>query len=300
MTDKHYFQVLDVTIDSGKLNEETMKKYLDQMKPKSGYCLCPGVETTYRSLKNSIFRDPTYLRKWPDGTRYDHVDCELWYNPKLMSDKLTKTRCYRCHVVLQSLNHAVKNSKLAEKSCTGTLPKSHTLTYMTPEMRRRTLQRRSEEIRKLRQKVDKYQKYINSLQGKGLISKETDEIMTDIQGPPAINGASCQTAGEICSGTNRNISKLSPDTNTNLSSNSGTCCDYSNISIHSEESSFGGSKRTEDLGLEMSVDSETMNSENDYYTSTDEEDFRTEIDTCIDNNPTDSENILKLYSINNT
>ena len=243
------------------------------MKSKSNYCICPGIETTYKSLKNSIVRDPTYLRKWPGGTRYDHVDCELWYNPKLMSDKLTKTRCYRCHVVLQSLNHAVKKSKLADKSCTGTLPKSHTLTYMTPEMRRRTLQKRSEEIRKLRQKVDKYQKYISSLQEKGLISKETDEITTDIQGPPAINGPSSATAGEICSGTNRNISKLSPDTNTNLSRNAGTCCDYSNMSNYSEEMSDGSSKRTKDIGLEMIVDSDTMNS--DDYTSTDEEDYRT-------------------------
>ena len=276
-----------MTIDSGKLNEEALKKYLDQMKSKSGYCLCPGVETTYRSLKNSIVRDPTYLRKWPGGTRYDHVDCELWYNPTLMSDKLTKTRCYKCHVVLQSLNHAVKQSKLAEKSCTGTLPKAHTLTYMTPEMRRRTLQKRSEEIRQLRQKVDKYKKYISSLQGKGLISKETDEIMTDIQGPPAINGASSQTAGEICSGTNCDISKLSPDTNTNLSRSSGTFCDYSKMSNYSEELSEGSSQSFKDVSLEMSVDSDTMNSENDDYTSTDEEDFRTEKD--IDDNPTDSE-----------
>ena len=39
----------------------------------------------------------------------------------------------------------------------------------------------------------------------------------------------------------------------------------------------------------MIVDSELMNSENDDYTSTDGKDFRKEIDTCIDNNPTDSE-----------
>ena len=40
---------LDVTLNTGKLKlTKYLKKYLDQMKPMSGYKLYPGVENVYR------------------------------------------------------------------------------------------------------------------------------------------------------------------------------------------------------------------------------------------------------------
>ena len=76
--ENYKFQVLDVPIDSGKLNNTSLHiKYLNQMKPNSGYDIYPGVEDQYLKIKDKLKRKPIVLHEWPRGTRYDHVNSNI-------------------------------------------------------------------------------------------------------------------------------------------------------------------------------------------------------------------------------
>ena len=152
------FQVLDVTLDSGKLTEAILQKYLDQMKPDSDYDMCPGVETVYQGLKHKIQTAPTTLRVWPKGIRYDHTECELWYNPTLVPKKSPSYICQKCSILIKTLKTTVKRTTAA--NLRGILPKSYPLKYMTPETRRRLLQEKTTKISQLTKKLQKYENHV--------------------------------------------------------------------------------------------------------------------------------------------
>ena len=147
------FQVLDITMDSGKLNYEILQKYLDQMKQDSGYKLCPGVEKPYKKMKNQLKIKPLALREWPQGIRYDHSDCELWFNPKLLPKKSRKTMCRKCDILVQSIKQSAKRATSRKEKKTPA--KKTNLKYLTPKTKRRTLQKKTAKLRKLTKKLGK-------------------------------------------------------------------------------------------------------------------------------------------------
>ena len=129
------------------------KKYLNQMKTTSGYKLCPGVEKIYRDQKESLKMKPQALREWPKGIQYDHSDCELWLNPKLIPKKGRKSMCRKCDILAKSINKAVTRAKLSKTKTKKTPSKATNLKYPTPKSRRRTLRKKTAKLRKVTKKT---------------------------------------------------------------------------------------------------------------------------------------------------
>ena len=178
--EKFSFQVLDVTLDTGKLNYEIIQKYLDQMKPMRGYRLCPEVENVYRDKKETLKMKPQALREWPNGIRYDHSECELWFNPKLIQNKGRKSMCRKCDVLAKSINKAVTRVRMSKTKTKKTPSKSTNLKYLTPKTRRRTLQKKTAKLRKQSKKLEKYDNFVCDLNIEQ--SEEMREIISKING----------------------------------------------------------------------------------------------------------------------
>ena len=89
-------KVLDVPVYSGKLNNSLLHTYLKQMQPKRRYDICPEMETEYMKLKDKLNRKPMVIHEWPRGFRYDHINCEIWFNTEtVLSNRLSRI-CKNC------------------------------------------------------------------------------------------------------------------------------------------------------------------------------------------------------------
>ena len=142
------FQVLDATLDSGKLSDAILDKSLKQMKLDSGYKLCPGVEQKYMEAKMKLKRRPNILWEWARGMRYDHTDCELWYSPNEIRSKDNKKTCRKCYTLILSMRKSAKNAQKAQTRPRKAPPKATNIRYLTPKSRRRTLQKKSAKVKK--------------------------------------------------------------------------------------------------------------------------------------------------------
>ena len=149
------FQVLDATLDSGKLTSAILDKYLSQLKLDSGYKLCPGVEQEYVDIKEKLKRKPNVLREWARGMRYDHVECDLWYNPNDTRSMDNKMVCRKCYTLILSMRKSAKHAQKAHTGTRKTPPKATNIRYLTPKTRRRTLQKKSVKDKKLRKQLKK-------------------------------------------------------------------------------------------------------------------------------------------------
>ena len=142
-------------IDSGKLNNDLLHKYLKGMKANSGYDICPGVEAEYRQMKDKLKSKPVVLHEWPRGIRNDHVNCEIWFHAAAVSSKV----CRNCNSLIKSMKSTAK--KVAKRSTVKkTPPKSTNLKFMTPKTRKRTLRKKSEKLKKVTKKFKKYENYM--------------------------------------------------------------------------------------------------------------------------------------------
>ena len=174
--ENYKFQVLDVPIHSGKLNNSLLHKYLKQMQPNSGYDICPGVENEYIKLKDKLKRKPMVLHEWPRGIRYDHINCEIWFHSAGISSKQSSRICKNCDSLIKSMKITAKN--IIKRSVKKTPPKGTNLKFMTPKTRRRTLNKKSERLRKVHKKLSKYENYVCPLDSQQ--GKEMKDVMNQI------------------------------------------------------------------------------------------------------------------------
>ena len=175
--ENYKFQVLDVPVDSGKLSNISLHKYLNQMKPNSVYDICPGVEDQNLKIKDKLKRKPIVLHEWPRGIRYDHVNCDIWFGSAAISSKESSKLCPNCNSLIKSMKTTAQ--RVAKKR-TGkkTPPKSTNLKYLTPKTRRRTLQKKSQKLKKVHKRLEKYENYmcrLDSQQG-----AEMNEVISQI------------------------------------------------------------------------------------------------------------------------
>ena len=174
--ENYKFQVLDVPIHSGKLNNSLLHKYLKQMQPNSGYDICPGVENEYIKLKDKLKRKPMVLHECPRGIRYDHINCEIWFHSAGISSKQSSRICKNCDSLIKSMKITAKN--IIKRSVKKTPPKGTNLKFMTPKTRRRTLNKKSERLRKVHKKLSKYENYVCPLDSQQ--GKEMKDVMNQI------------------------------------------------------------------------------------------------------------------------
>ena len=97
------FQVHTATLHCGHVEDGSIEKYLNQMKPTSNFILCPGVGKHYCEIKDSLTRKPTKLREWVGQTQYDNVDCKLWFDRTEIPGNLSKSMCQSCHSLIISM-----------------------------------------------------------------------------------------------------------------------------------------------------------------------------------------------------
>ena len=147
------------------------------MKPNSGYDISPGVEDQYLKIKDKLKRKPTVLHEWPRGIRYDHVNCDIWFDSAAISSKESSKLCRNCNSLIKSMKTTAQ--RVAKKH-TGkkTPPKSTNLKYLTPKSRRRTLQKKLQKLKKVHKRLEKYESYmcrLDSQQG-----AEMNEVISQI------------------------------------------------------------------------------------------------------------------------
>ena len=114
---QYKWQVLFQTISCGVYCEETIKAYLEQLKPQSGFKICPGISEYPKEIRF----DTKNLRRW--GIPFNRIDaffCVLWHVPHNVhhptGDKLRDT-CHPCRVLNRDVSW-LKNSNRRTESCT--------------------------------------------------------------------------------------------------------------------------------------------------------------------------------------
>ena len=146
-------QVHTATLHQGHVDDGNFDTYLNQMKPSSNFVLYPGIGKTYLELKDSLTRKPTKLREWVGQTRFDNVDCELWYNKTEMPRNLSKSMCQPCQSLITSMKNSKKRVDKKKKNPLKTPPKTMPLKFLTPKTRKRTLTKRRRKTYKLEKKL---------------------------------------------------------------------------------------------------------------------------------------------------
>ena len=75
---RYKWQVFFKTITSGDYSVDTVKEYLEELKPHSGYKICPGLKNYPEELRF----DTKNVRQW--GLPFNRIDaqsCALWHIP---------------------------------------------------------------------------------------------------------------------------------------------------------------------------------------------------------------------------
>lgn len=115
---------------SGEYSATTVEPYLEQLKPVSGFKVCPGI----KEYSKEIRFDTKNLRRW--GISFDRIDdqsCLLWHVPNNTyhptGDRL-RDSCQPCRVLHYGvLKLAEKASSLTEAQKLAELQSSHRLPY---------------------------------------------------------------------------------------------------------------------------------------------------------------------------
>ena len=153
----YQFQVQFTTLHSGHVHDGTIDEYLNQMKPESQYTLCPGVDSVYNSLKDTVKRKPNKLREWPGLKRMDSIECKLWYNKTENPKGMSASVCPPCYSLIKSMRQTKKKATLKTKSALNTPPKTMPLKFLTPKTRKKTLKKRRQKSYELAKKLEKFQ-----------------------------------------------------------------------------------------------------------------------------------------------
>ena len=135
----HYkWQVLFKTVTSGEFSDMIVEPYLEQLKPASGFKVCPGI----KEYPQEIRFDTKNLRRWgiPFG-RIDAQSCLLWHVPNNShhptGDNL-RDSCQPCRILHRDISKlAEKASSLTEsqKLARTSVQSKYFLKYLSPASR---------------------------------------------------------------------------------------------------------------------------------------------------------------------
>ena len=132
------WQVLFSTVTSSEYSLESVQPYLDQLEPRSGYVVCPGLS----EYPDEIRFKTKNLREW--GLPFHRIDsrgCLLWHTPNNFchpnGDPLRDV-CTACRLLARDINQLLQRSlnlteaqRLSRKSVSSNYP----LTYLSPKSR---------------------------------------------------------------------------------------------------------------------------------------------------------------------
>lgn len=133
----HYkWQVLFNTVLEGSYNESVLRKHLDELRPQSGYVLCPGLKEYPEEIR---FKTKN-LRQWGlPFNRIDSKDCHLWHIPHNIhhptGDELRDT-CKSCRLLYHDIKQLMKlkDGVSAEKKSTRlSIHSNYPLKYLSPQ-----------------------------------------------------------------------------------------------------------------------------------------------------------------------
>ena len=132
----HYkWQVLFNTVSHGNYSESVLRKYLDQLRPQSGYKLCPGLKKYPEELRFETKK----LRQWGlPFNRIDSQDCHLWHIPHNIHhptrDELRDT-CQSCRFLHHDITQLVRQKdsvSIEKKSARLSIHSNYPLKYLSP------------------------------------------------------------------------------------------------------------------------------------------------------------------------
>ena len=172
------FQVFLVTLGRGTVQDASFRDYLMQMKLESDYTVCPGILKQYNEIKNDIRRKPINLRLWAGNKRSDSLDCQLWFNPKLLERRYGKYACMPCQLLLKSLRQSKKRAKNRSALPKKTPPKNTPLAHMTPRTKGKVLRKKRTQLFKMKKKLQTHEKYMCTLNEDQ--SSQMNDIMSKI------------------------------------------------------------------------------------------------------------------------
>ena len=129
------FQVFFKRIFHESYTMEAVDKFLQTMKTKSGYVICPGIP----KLPGEIGYKPKKYREWSiPFARHDSVDCQLWHKPshhKRSNDDPLYDSCPPCKLLWHDIGVLVQRAKqrqLATKLKHQRPSSKRPLKYMSP------------------------------------------------------------------------------------------------------------------------------------------------------------------------
>ena len=149
-----------------------------QMKLESDYTVCPGILKQNNEIKNDIRRKPINLRLWAGNKRSDSLDCQLWFNPKLLERRYGKYACMPCQLLLKSLRQSKKRAKNRSALPKKTPPKNTPLAHMTPRTKGKVLRKKRTQLFKMKKKLQTHEKYMCTLNEDQ--SSQMNDIMSKI------------------------------------------------------------------------------------------------------------------------
>ena len=157
---QYKWQVLFQTISCGVYCEETIKAYLEQLKPQSGFKICPGISEYPKEIRF----DTKNLRRWGiPFNRIDALSCVLWHVPHNIhhptGDKLRDT-CHPCRVLHRDICKLVEKAQtvtVEQKVARTSVQSNYPLKYLSPSSKGAWISKVSKEQMNLAAKLSSYE-----------------------------------------------------------------------------------------------------------------------------------------------
>ena len=132
------WQMLFKTLASGEFSATTIEPYLEQLKPVSGFKVCPGI----KEYLQEIWFETKNLRRWgiPFG-RIHALSCSLWHIPNNThhpTGESLQDTCQPCRVLHHDISKLVeKASSLteAQKMARTSVQSKYPMKYLSPTSR---------------------------------------------------------------------------------------------------------------------------------------------------------------------
>lgn len=145
---QYKWQVVFKTITSGDYSVDAVKKYLEELRPCSGYKVCPGL----KNYPDEVRFDTKNVRHW--GLPFNRIDaqsCALWHIPHNVHHPAgheLRDTCQPCRVLHRDISKLVKKAtnvsadqKLARTSVCSNYP----LKYLSPTSKAERVSKLSKE-----------------------------------------------------------------------------------------------------------------------------------------------------------
>ena len=153
---QYKWQVLFQTVSCGSYCEKVVESYLKQLKPQSGFKVCPGI----KEYPKEIRFDTKNVRRWGiPFNRIDSVSCVLWHVPNNVhhptGDKLRDT-CQACrflHHDICKLADKAQAVTMEQKVARTSVQSNYPLKYLSPSSKEAQISKVSKERKNLAAKL---------------------------------------------------------------------------------------------------------------------------------------------------